>query len=132
MLFSSNVFLFAYLPLVLVLYYISPRPLRNPVLLIVSLFFYGWKVKVSHFSTFSVPMHIRSAHTEESNIRTKYWKITYYSSRLFGHITKNTLSSATPETVSSASVQMFHLGFAFSVRTAASASALSAFSVSNT
>ena len=42
MLFSSNVFLFAYLPLVLALYYISPRPLRNPVLLIVSLFFYGW------------------------------------------------------------------------------------------
>ena len=42
MLFSSNVFLFAYLPIVLALYYISPRPLRNPVLLIVSLFFYGW------------------------------------------------------------------------------------------
>ncbi len=42
MLFSSNVFLFAYLPAVLLLYYISPRPFRNFVLLITSLFFYGW------------------------------------------------------------------------------------------
>ena len=42
MLFSSNVFLFAYLPIVLLLYFISPRVLRNPVLLVVSLFFYGW------------------------------------------------------------------------------------------
>lgn len=42
MLFSSNVFLFAYLPVVLFLYYISPRWLRNPVLLLFSLFFYGW------------------------------------------------------------------------------------------
>ena len=42
MLFSSNVFLFAFLPAVLLLYYISPVPLRNPVLLLFSLFFYGW------------------------------------------------------------------------------------------
>ena len=42
MLFSSNVFLFAYLPIVLLAYYVSPRWLRNPVLLVVSLFFYGW------------------------------------------------------------------------------------------
>lgn len=42
MVFSSNVFLFAYLPIVLLLYYISPRKLRNPVLLITSLLFYGW------------------------------------------------------------------------------------------
>jgi len=42
LLFSSNVFLFAYLPIVLLLYFISPRVLRNPVLLVVSLFFYGW------------------------------------------------------------------------------------------
>lgn len=42
MLFSSNVFLFAYLPIVLMVYYICPRWLRNPVLLVVSLFFYGW------------------------------------------------------------------------------------------
>ena len=42
MLFSSNEFLFAFLPLVLLLYYILPRKLRNIVLLLVSLFFYGW------------------------------------------------------------------------------------------
>ena len=42
MLFSSNVFLYAFLPAVLALYYLSPRFLRNPVLLIFSLFFYGW------------------------------------------------------------------------------------------
>jgi alginate O-acetyltransferase complex protein AlgI len=40
--FSSNVFLFAYLPIVLALYYILPKKLRNPVLLITSLIFYGW------------------------------------------------------------------------------------------
>lgn len=42
MLFSSNVFLFAFLPIVLILYYILPRPFRNPVLLFFSLLFYGW------------------------------------------------------------------------------------------
>ena len=42
MLFSSNVFLFAFLPAVLACYYLVPRPLRNPVLLLFSLFFYGW------------------------------------------------------------------------------------------
>ena len=41
MLFSSNVFLFAFLPVVLLLYYVSPRRLRNPVLLLWSLVFYG-------------------------------------------------------------------------------------------
>ena len=42
MIFSSNVFLFAYLPIVLLLYYIVPRAWRNPVLLLTSLVFYGW------------------------------------------------------------------------------------------
>ena len=42
MLFSANVFLFAYMPIVLLTYYLSPRWLRNPVVLLVSLFFYGW------------------------------------------------------------------------------------------
>lgn len=42
MLFSGNVFLFIYLPIVLLLYYLSPRRLRNPVLLLFSLVFYGW------------------------------------------------------------------------------------------
>ena len=42
MLFSSNVFLFAFLPAVLLTYYICPVRFRNPVLLLFSLFFYGW------------------------------------------------------------------------------------------
>lgn len=42
MLFSSNLFLFAFLPAVLLIYYLVPRVLRNPVILIFSLFFYGW------------------------------------------------------------------------------------------
>ncbi len=42
MLFSSNVFLFAFLPSILLIYYICPRFLRNPVLLLWSLVFYGW------------------------------------------------------------------------------------------
>ena len=42
MLFSSNVFLYVYLPVVLALYYLSPRKLKNLTLFVVSLFFYGW------------------------------------------------------------------------------------------
>ena len=42
MLFSSNVFLFAFLPAVLAVYYVCPRRWRNSVLLVFSLFFYGW------------------------------------------------------------------------------------------
>ncbi len=42
MLFSSNVFLYFYLPIVLLLYYITPRKLRNVTLFVVSLVFYGW------------------------------------------------------------------------------------------
>jgi alginate O-acetyltransferase complex protein AlgI len=42
MLFSSPVFLFLFLPLVLALYAIAPRALRNGLLLIASLVFYAW------------------------------------------------------------------------------------------
>ena len=42
MLFSSIVFLFTFLPIVLILYYILPRGLKNPVLLFASLVFYAW------------------------------------------------------------------------------------------
>ena len=40
--FSSNVFLFAYLPAALLLYYLCPRRWRNALLFAVSLVFYGW------------------------------------------------------------------------------------------
>lgn len=42
MLFSSVSFLFFFLPAVLILYFIAPRRFKNAVLLICSLFFYGW------------------------------------------------------------------------------------------
>ena len=42
MVFSSIVFLFVFLPLVLVLYYVIPPKLRNIFLLAASLFFYYW------------------------------------------------------------------------------------------
>lgn len=42
MLFSSNEFLFLFLPLSLLLYFITPIRARNLVLFIVSLIFYGW------------------------------------------------------------------------------------------
>ena len=42
MVFSSPVFLFGFLPITLAVYYLSPRRLRNGVLLLFSLLFYGW------------------------------------------------------------------------------------------
>lgn len=42
MVFSSLVFLFEYLPIVLALYYIVPTKWRNVWLLLVNLVFYGW------------------------------------------------------------------------------------------
>ena len=42
MVFSSLTFLFAYLPLTLLVYFLAPLKWRNWVLLVVSLIFYGW------------------------------------------------------------------------------------------
>lgn len=42
MVFSSPIFLFGFLPLALLLYYLSPRLLKNITLLIFSLIFYSW------------------------------------------------------------------------------------------
>jgi len=42
MVFSSIPFLYYFLPVVLVLYFIAPRCLKNPVILVSSLVFYGW------------------------------------------------------------------------------------------
>jgi len=42
MLFSSIPFLYVFLPIVLILYFVSPRALKNSVLLLVSLIFYAW------------------------------------------------------------------------------------------
>ena len=42
MVFSSILFMFIYLPVVLAVYYISPVKWRNPVLFVANLVFYGW------------------------------------------------------------------------------------------
>ena len=42
MVFSSTTFLFYFLPIVLIAYFLVPRKVKNPVLLIASLFFYSW------------------------------------------------------------------------------------------
>jgi len=42
MLFSGIPFLYYFLPVVLLLYFIAPKCMKNPVLLIASLFFYAW------------------------------------------------------------------------------------------
>ncbi len=42
MLFSSIPFLYYYLPVVLIAYYLAPKPVKNGVLLLASLVFYGW------------------------------------------------------------------------------------------
>ena len=42
MVFSSLTFLFAFLPLSLLVYFVTPLKWRNLVLLVVSLIFYGW------------------------------------------------------------------------------------------
>ena len=46
MVFSSLLFLFRYLPIVLILYYLVPKRFRNLVLLLVSLVFYAWSEPV--------------------------------------------------------------------------------------
>lgn len=42
MVFSSPIFLFGFLPIILLLYFVSPRRLKNFILLLGSLFFYAW------------------------------------------------------------------------------------------
>lgn len=42
MVFSAPIFLFGFLPLALILYYISPKNLKNAILLLLSLLFYAW------------------------------------------------------------------------------------------
>src|SRR5271157_5512625 len=42
MVFSSQLFLFYFLPVALLLYYVSPRPAKNFTLMLTSYAFYGW------------------------------------------------------------------------------------------
>ena len=42
MVFSSLIFIFIFLPLVLISYYVAPKRLRNTIILLASLIFYAW------------------------------------------------------------------------------------------
>lgn len=42
MIFSSLLFIYLFLPLTIVIYYLSPKKIRNTIILILSLIFYGW------------------------------------------------------------------------------------------
>mgnify|MGYP006865042841 CR=1 FL=1 len=42
MVFSSPIFLFGFLPIVLLVYFLSPKKLKNIALLVMSLLFYAW------------------------------------------------------------------------------------------
>ncbi len=55
MLFSSISFLYYFLPAVLLLYFAVPKPLKNGVLLLASLLFYGWgEPRYLYFMLFSI------------------------------------------------------------------------------
>ncbi len=57
MVFSSLLFLFRFLPAVLILYYIAPRKVRNLILFLFSLFFYAWgEPKYVFLMLFSITM----------------------------------------------------------------------------
>ena len=57
MVFSSLLFLFRFLPLVFLLYYLTPRRVRNVVLFLFSLFFYAWgEPKYVFLMLFSITM----------------------------------------------------------------------------
>ncbi|WP_148410864.1 MBOAT family O-acyltransferase [Murimonas intestini] len=57
MVFSSLLFMFRFLPAVLILYYLAPRKIRNLVLFAFSLFFYAWgEPKYVFLMLFSITM----------------------------------------------------------------------------
>lgn len=57
MVFSSLLFMFQFLPVVLILYFVAPRRLRNVILLLFSLFFYAWgEPKYVFLMLFSITM----------------------------------------------------------------------------
>ena len=74
--FSSNIFLLAFLPVVVILHFILPAKFRNYLLLVASLFFYAWgegilviMLVVTVFSGWLIGLFIGK------NQKTKYGKI---------------------------------------------------------
>ncbi|WP_294676230.1 MBOAT family protein [uncultured Fluviicola sp.] len=77
MLFSSLVFLFYFLPLVLLVYYLSPRYGKNAVLLFFSLLFYAWGgINLTGLLIASVTINFFIAKQINRRIYAKKWLIT--------------------------------------------------------
>ena len=77
MIFSSPLFLVLYLPLVLGIYYISPRRLKNLMLFMASLLFYGWGepvyVSLMIFSTIVDYTHGMMVDKHRGTKKARYW-----------------------------------------------------------
>ena len=74
MLFSSIPFLYYFLPAVLILYFLAPRVLKNTVLLLSSLVFYGWgEPKLLFLMLFTIAMFYGCG-LAMGKAQTKLWK----------------------------------------------------------
>lgn len=83
MLFSSILFLFYFLPVVLIVYFLSPRKYRNYILFLSSLFFYSWGeprfIWIMLFSTvvdYTCGRMIHYHKTQAGFKKAKWWLIT--------------------------------------------------------
>jgi alginate O-acetyltransferase complex protein AlgI len=76
MLFSSLTFLFVFLPITLLLYYISPKKYRNGLLLFLSIIFFAWGgVSNTIVFIFSIIINFILARKINSSINKKPWLI---------------------------------------------------------
>lgn len=75
MVFSDLLFLFRFLPIVLIVYFASPKKFRNAVLFFSSLIFYAWGepvyVSLMLFSTLVDYIHGRLVYRLKNNNQTK-------------------------------------------------------------
>ena len=76
MLFSSLPFLYFFLPIVMIIYFLAPKKLKNSVLLLSSLFFYGWgEPKYLLLMLFSIGVFYACGLAIEKSSRKKLWLI---------------------------------------------------------
>lgn len=83
MLFSSGFFLVYFLPVVVVLYWISPKAFRNPLLLLASVAFYAWGEPVFVFLLLGVTLlNYLIVHLMHRSEKRKRWLILYIALNL--------------------------------------------------
>ena len=75
MLFSSIPFLYYFLPMVLITYFLAPKRLKNTVLLLYSLVFYGWgEPKLLMLMLFTIGMfYLCGLLIDRSETKKKFW-----------------------------------------------------------